>query len=635
MKDHVLRVVFVLLLLSVYGCSSSRVVRQDEVENSDVVASMNDSAVTDAEVDTSGIQKYEQEESVLAQILAYYEQILVAHREGDFGLAETLIDSAFVMYGQVNVDEITDQSLVARFTSISSSLAREYGVILMDSDQISQEDPESWIPDLSDAEQFKSGQWSDEELKSIVNKISRKCDIPIDYNEKVRNSISYFQNSGRKHMTLWLQRSGRYIPMMQKEFEEAGVPLDLAYLSMIESGLNPRAVSSARCVGLWQFFYTTGKMYGLERNEWYDERRDPVKSTKAAAQHLKDLFKLYDDWNLVLAAYNSGSGRVSRAIKSGGLNDYWRMNLPKETQNYVPTFMATLIICKAPELFGFENIQPEPLLDYETVEVRPRTSLKVAAQCASMDMEEMRLLNCELIRDCAPGGRENYQLRVPKGCGSQFLAEYAKLPVEKTTSQEAVASSSGTIYRVRSGDTLSKIASRYRVSLSSLMSANRLKRSSHIRIGQKLVIPGTARTASASASSSSSSRSAAKPAGISGGTTRYTVQKEDTLWELASRHNTTVDALVAINNLRDSSNLKVGQTILIPGSGSGSGSSSGSAEQASAGSETVTYVVRKNDSLYEIATKYRVSYKDIMVWNKIKDHRRIKPGDRLVIKTRG
>ncbi|MHB9030709.1 MAG: lytic transglycosylase domain-containing protein [Candidatus Latescibacterota bacterium] len=367
MKLHVSGVFLVMLIWALSGCSPSLVAGKYELENAEIIESQVDETLVVAEADTSSIQKYEQEEALLAQILAYYEQILVAHREGDFGLAETLIDSAFVAFGQVNVDEITNQKLVSRFTSVSSSLAREYGLILMESEQISQEDPESWIPDLSDVEQFKSGQWSDEELKTIVNKISRKCDVPIDYNEKVRNSISYFQNSGRKYMTLWLQRSGRYLPMIQEIFAEEGLPLDLAYLSMIESGLNPKAVSPARAVGLWQFIYTTGKLYGLERNEWYDERRDPLKSTKAAAQHLKDLYKLYDDWNLVLAAYNSGQGRVSRAIQAGGINDYWRITLPRETSNYVPTFMAVLVISKAPELFGFENIVPEPLLEYDHI----------------------------------------------------------------------------------------------------------------------------------------------------------------------------------------------------------------------------------------------------------------------------
>ena len=624
------------------------------MEKSEMVAieDQNDAVSTAAEADSSlGIQKYEQEEAILAQILAYYDKILIAHREGDFSLAETLIDSAFVMYGQVNADEIEDQSLVARFTLASSSLAREYGLILMESEQISQEDPESWIPDLSNAEQFKSGQWSDEELKSIVNKISRKCDVPIDFNSKVRNSIYYFQNQGRKFMTNWLRRSGRYFPMIQEVFVNEGLPADLAYLCMIESGLNPLAVSPARAVGLWQFIYTTGKIYGLERNEWYDERRDPVKSTKAAAQHLKDLFKMYDDWNLVLAAYNCGPGRVTRTIKTGGIEDYWRMDLPRETDNYVPTFMAALIISKAPEIFGFENIEKESPLEYEVAAVRSRTSLKEAARCTGVTVDELKLLNGELIRECTPAGMDDYSLRLPKGTSEQFLAEYSRLPAEQLTiSVQAErspssysSSSSSSSYKVRKGDTISKIARQYSVSISDLMNSNRLKKTSRIRVGQKLVIPGRAEkvVSAARTAKPSVSRKADQPEGISGGTVKYKVKREDTLWELANRHNTTVDALVAINNLSRTS-VVAGQTILVP-KGAASAASKGAVDTETAqkssrsdsSPETITYVVKKNDSLYEIATKYGVSYKDIMLWNKIQDHRKIKVGARLVIKTKG
>lgn len=670
MKLYVPGVFLLLFLWLVSGCSAPVVM---EKAGTEAVEEQNGAVSTFAEADSSSsIQKYEQEKALLAQILAYYEKILVAHREGDFGLAETLIDSAFVMYGKVNVDEVTDQALVLRFTSVSSSLAREYGLILMESDQIAQEDPESWIPDLSDAEQFKSGQWSDEELKTIVNKISRKCDVPIDFNPKVRNSIYYFQNQGRKFMTNWLRKSGRYFPMMQNTFAEEGLPGDLACLSMIESGLNPLAVSPARCVGLWQFFYATGKLYGLERNEWYDERRDPVKSTKAAAQHLKDLYKMYDDWNLVLAAYNCGAGRVTRSIKSGGIEDYWRMDLPKETDNYVPTFMAALIISKAPEIFGFENIEKESPLEFETASVRACTSLKEAARCAGIDCEELKFLNSELVRDCTPAGMDSYPLRLPKGKSEQFVAEYSKLPVEQMTASSQTDRSGATYHKVRKGDTLAKVARQYGVSISDLMKANRLKKTSRLKSGQKLVIPGgeellasaervsesprtSDRTSDRTAKSTVSHKSDL-PEGVSGGTTKYTVKREDTLWSLANRYNTTVDALVAINNLSDNSAIVAGQTILVP-----KGAESPAPEKAQddrvtakksvresddretakktsrneASSDTITYIMKKNDSLYEIATKYGVSYKDIMLWNKIKDHRKVKAGTRLVIKTKG
>jgi membrane-bound lytic murein transglycosylase D len=583
---------------------------------------------------SSSIQQYEQEESLLAHILAYYEKIVVAHREGDFGLAETLVDSAFIAYGKVNLDEIADQALVARFASLGSSLAKEYGQILMESEQISQEDPESWIPDLADAEQFKSGQWTYEELNAIVKKISRKCDIPIDFNERVRNMIYFFQTRGRDVMTKWQKRSSRYMPMFQEIFVKEGLPADLAYLSMVESGLNPTVVSRARAVGLWQFIYTTGKLYGLERNEWIDERRDPVKSTYAAAQHLKDLYRLYDDWNLVMAAYNCGAGRVARSIQSG-VNDYWRIDLPRETDNYVPTFMAALIISKAPDIFGFENIEKEPFFEYDTAEVRPYTSLSDAAKCAGVDIEFLKLLNSELLRDHTPAGKESYQLRIPKGTSEQFLAEYFKLPEEKFAPPQPPPS---LVYRVRSGDTLSAISRKHGVSVKALMDANNLRKTITLRIGQKLSIPASGERSRA-AVQPSSRPTASRPNGISGGTIKYTVKKEDTLWALANRYNTTIDALLAINNLSDSAIIQVGQTILVPRKDDKNLRERGTVgspvdSNRDAGSESITYIVQKNDSLYVIAQKYGVNYKDIMQWNNIKDHRMIKPGDRLLIKTK-
>jgi membrane-bound lytic murein transglycosylase D len=612
-----------------YGCSTP-IVSKAPAPVPVIVPVMQSAVVVPQRQKTSDIQKYEQEDQILAHILAYYEKILVAHREGDFGLAETLIDSAFIAYGNVNLDAITDSDLVARFTALGGTLSQEYGRILIESDRISQEDPESWIPDITDAEQFKSGEWTYEELKTIVQKISRKCDVPIDFNEKVRNMIYYFQTKGRDVMTKWQGRSGRYIPMMQNAFLDAGLPGDLAYLSMIESGFNPTVVSRARCVGLWQFAYATGKMYGLDRNEWTDERCDPVKSTNAAVLHITDLYRQYDDWNLVMAAYNSGAGTVARAVQSG-INDFWRIDLPAETDNYVPTFLAALIISKAPEIFGFENIVKEGPFDFDVEEVRPYTSLKDAAKCAGVDLNTIKQLNPELLRDYTPSGNESYQLRIPKGCCGQFEAEYAMLPVERFVPPQPVIAST---YRVKSGDTLSGIAKKQGVSLASLMKVNNLSAKSVIVTGQSLKIPGAATTASSAPKTAPAPATTVKaaPAGITGGTVSYTVKKDDTLWALANRYSTTVDALASINNFTSTTELKVGQVIRVP---KNSETSSNTAPSLQSPEGNVTYVVQKNDSLSVIAQRYGVDYRDIMVWNSITDQRKIKPGDRLVIKTKG
>jgi membrane-bound lytic murein transglycosylase D len=568
LKKHTLVIALGFLLLTTIGCSAPAV---KSITSSVPEITQIETTLTLAPVDSSNIQKYEHEEAVLAHILAYYDKVIAAHREGDFGLAETLVDSAFVLCGKINLDEIKNQSLVSRFNTSVSALAHEYGLMLKESGDIAREDPENWIPDVSHLEQFKSGQWSFDELKAIVNKISRKSDVPIDFNEKVRNWIYYFQTRGHDVMAKWQSRSNRYIPMMQKIFAENNLPVDLAYLSMIESGLSPRAVSRARAVGLWQFIYTTGKLYGLERNEWIDERKDALKSTKAAAKHLQDLFKLYDDWNLVMAAYNCGAGRVSRSTQQSGLNDYWRIDLPKETDNYVPMYMAALIISKAPEIFGFQNIEKESPYQFDTVEVRPYTKISVAAKCAGVDAAVLKDLNCELTRENVPSGKDAYQLKIPKGCREKFIVEYAKMPEEKI---KAVTMAKG--YTIRKGDTISKVARNYGVSISSLLAANNLKQGALLKIGQKLNIPGSVETVEIAENTEKAPASKAEP-----------VQKKASMGVLADTEP-----------------------------------------------DHITYIVQENDSLYVIAQKYAVSYKDIMVWNKISNPRLIKPGDKLLIKTK-
>lgn len=576
---HIVHIVVFALVLPIMSACSAPLARHDSGHYSVIASPAAPSP--EARPDSQSIQKYAQEEAFLVQILEYYERALAAHRDGDFNTAETLIDSAFVIYGKVDAGAIADTSLAAKLTSAGSSLVREYGQILDDSEQISEEASEPWLSEFTDTEKFKAGQWTDGELKELVAKISRKCDIPIDFNAKVRDFIYYFQNRGRPTMTTWLKRSGRYLPMIREIFMEEDLPLDLAYLCFNESGLNPKAVSRARAVGLWQFMPATGADYGLKRTKWVDERCDPVKSTRAAAKHLKRISGLYDDWNVVLAAYNWGEGRVSRSARSD-TPDYWTMNLPRETENYVPIFMAILAIAKAPEVFGFENITLDPPFEYDTVDVRPGVRLKDAANCAGVDIGELRMLNSELFQDCTPPGPETYRLRIPKGRTNLFLAEYAKLPPESSTPDTGRDPEAATAHTIRKGDTLAVIAKRYGVTVDALARANRLKKSATLKVGRKLVLPGDAGT------------------GENGG-------------EEASD----AGRAVAEKEAKTAASRSAGKTAHISGDSP----------------DTFTYVVKNRDTLADIAAKYGVSHKDIMAWNNITSPRKIMVGTRLVIRT--
>ncbi|HUT62622.1 MAG TPA: LysM peptidoglycan-binding domain-containing protein, partial [Anaerolineae bacterium] len=549
------------------------------------------------------------EETLLSQIMQYYDEALIAIDDGDFGLAETKIDSAATLSIDVDLTTIKDQSLALRYRSTLASLFKEYGRILRETERINREDPMAWLDELSatDPEQFKNGKWTDEELRNIVKKISLRCDVPLDYNQNVKNAIYFFQTEKRDEVTKWLKRSGRYLTLIQEIFKEEGLPLDMAYLSMIESGFNPKAYSRAQASGLWQFIYSTGRLYGLQRNSWLDERRDPIKSTKAAAQHLNDLYKLYGDWKMAMAAYNCGPTRVTRQYQSG-IDDFWSMSLPRETMNYVPSYMAALVISKAPELFGFGNIEYEALMEYDTVDIYPYMDIADAARCAGVKLEEIKDLNPELLGNRTPAGKNTYPLRIPKDTTERFLGEFAKIPPNKYTPPKVDT------YIVKRNDTLSEISKKFGVSLTSLMAANNLssRDASRLRIGQELKIPGST-TKTSSPSQIQRVSSAQKPIRVSPENTfTYTVKKNDNLWLIAQTYRTNIATLQALNNMRNSTRIITGQKILVPQyQGSGNVTQSNTISNATVEFEQITYIIQKNDTLYEIARKYGVTYGEI------------------------
>jgi len=597
---------FIILIL---GCTAPSLKSKIEIEDEIITG---EGEIDEVAVKMDSPYVYQDEEPILEEILKNYEEAVVARQEGNFGLAEMKIEDSFVLSIQVDTNEIKNEFISSRFKEILALLGQEYGIILSESAKIAEEDPMAWLDEI-DADKFKSGQWTDDELKNIVMKIATKSDIPIEFNQRVRNAIYYFQNGGKEDMTKWLKRSGRYLPMIQEILGEEGIPRDMVYLSMIESGFSPKAYSRARAVGLWQFIYSTGKIYGLNRNQWIDERRDPVKATKAAAKHLNDLYKISDDWNIVMAAYNSGQNRVVRQLKNVENLEFWDMQLPRETRNYVPSFMAAVVISKEPEIFGFDNIEKDPPFEFDTVEVHPYTSLQTAAKCAGTGIEEIRDLNPEILQNRVPPGEEMYTLRIPKNTENMFLAEYTKIPIEKYETPKV----SSVI--VRRGDTFSGIARRYGISISRLHAANPQIRNIHkLRIGQRINIPGKTTILTS-------------PINVSRENTfEYTVRKNDTLGILAESYHTNVQTLQALNNMGRRTTIYVGKKLLIPG-----GQNSKNQKQqriTDLGNAKIIYIVQKNDTIYEIAQKYGVDYRKIIEINKIRNYRKIMPGQKLIIK---
>ncbi|MDB5038575.1 MAG: Lytic transglycosylase [Bacteriovoracaceae bacterium] len=310
-------------------------------------------------------------------------------------------------------------------------------------------------------------------------------DIPMDRNAKVEQWLAYFQGRGRKWFHIWLERSGRYVPVMRKILRDNSMPEDLVNLAMIESGFSSKAYSRARAAGMWQFMKGTGRLYGLKIDFWVDERRDPEKSTLAAARHLKDLYDQFQSWKLAAAAYNAGSGKVSRAIKKYKTEDFWELTkgryLRPETRHYVPKMIAAALIAKEPEKYGFHNVQFQDPLSYDKIILNTPVNLIVLSNKAGTNIDDLLAINPELNHPVTPPGDKQYELRVPSGTSEKFMLALSSLTDEEKFSTTA--------HLVRKGDTLARLSKIYAIPASEIMKLNGLKGVKNIKPGQTLIIP--------------------------------------------------------------------------------------------------------------------------------------------------
>lgn len=306
--------------------------------------------------------------------------------------------------------------------------------------------------------------------------------IPLVRNKKVDQFIEYFRTKGRRQFEIWLDRLDVYGPMLSSIIEECNLPPELLYLAMIESGLNPKAHSKAAANGMWQFIYSTGKIYGLNRTWYVDERRDPEKATRAACAYLTDLYNEFDNWYLALAAYNAGEGRIRRATKLHQTSDFWQLHsLPRETRNYMPYFLAASIIAKNPSKYGFKRKKTKKPISYDLVTIEKSADLTVLANAANTSFKMIQTLNPELRQSATPS--ESYMLKIPKGNKNLFIKNYNALPESERFAPQFVS------HKVRNGESLWTIARKYRISIHDLVAVNKIRNRSMIRIGQKLTIP--------------------------------------------------------------------------------------------------------------------------------------------------
>ncbi|MEI7811765.1 MAG: LysM peptidoglycan-binding domain-containing protein [Ignavibacteria bacterium] len=439
-------------------------------------------------------------------------------------------------------------------------------------------------------------------------------DFPLEINSYVESYIDiYSKGKFRYLMERWLPRTGKYFPMMAKIFEEEKVPSQLIFLSMVESGLNPTARSTAKAVGLWQFMATTGNMYGLNSGVYFDERRNPEKATRAAAKYLKTLYGMFGDWYLAMAAYNCGEGKIKRVLDRTGGHTFWdiRNNIPTETRDYVPQFIAVSVIASNPAKFGFEKVLFQKPLEFETYPVKDLIDLKILASCARVSVETLQELNPELTQNCTPENSEGgYQLKLPKGSRALFASNIVKVPDE--------AKVQFSLHYVKKGETLPRVAKKYGISPVELAKINGLSNRSHLARGIALKIPVAGFNPADIAfntditpadDKSNNSKSTEAPYLVQSNTKNVSTEEVSTEEAVANSDEEQNSADIASIDSTEKSDV-----VIIPD------------EKA-----LVQYRVKKNDNITGIAGLFEIRSSDLRNWNNISYTERIRIGQTLNI----
>ncbi len=395
---------------------------------------------------------------------------------------------------------------------------------------------------------------STDTLKARLSLLNAKTPFNVEYNPGLESVIKSYLKNRRESLQKLITLSAFYFPMFEQELDRYDLPLEIKYLSIVESALKPRVKSRVGATGLWQFMFSTGKMYGLDVSSYVDERSDPIKSTEAAAKYLSKLYEIFGDWDLALAAYNSGPGNVSKAIRrSGGYQNYWniRHNLPRETAGYLPAFLATMYIFEYAEEHGFKKAKPEfAYFETDTIRVKHMITLDQVSEVTGVEIEELQFLNPSYKLDIIPYIKdEDYTLRLPRTAIGTFVNNedqiyaYAQAEFDKREKPlpQFFEADSKTTYRVRSGDFLGKIARKYGVRVSQIKQWNGL-RSNNISIGRRLTI--YPRKPYVQTSSSTTKTQVIKTS--SGNVSVYTVRDGDSLWSISQKFSG-----VSVQNIKD------------------------------------------------------------------------------------
>jgi|HubBroStandDraft_4_1064222.scaffolds.fasta_scaffold00058_14 membrane-bound lytic murein transglycosylase D len=498
-------------------------------------------------------------DALIAQAEKLYAAGQADYRTGHLDAAKQNFDQAFNVLLSSKIEVRDNPPLEHEFDKIVEGVRQLEMVALQQGDgfteQRSEPAPIDEANDITFPVDPKIRAQAEAEIKTT------KSDLPLMLNDQVAMFINYFSSTkGRHTLEHGLARAGRYREMISTTLKQEGVPQDLIYLAMAESGFQPLAVSRASARGMWQFMSGSGALYGLERDWWVDDRQDPQKSTRAAARYLKDLYAQLGDWYLAMAAYNSGAGTVQHAVERTGYADFWELYrrgvLPQETRNYVPIIVAVTIMAKNPTQYGLENVVPEQPVPMDQATINYPVDLRLVAECLDTSVTTLQELNPSLLRMTTPKD-QTFTLNLPAGSKDKYETAIALIPPDMRTFWR--------YHRVEYGESLASIAHKYHTSTGLIAEANNLP-DDEVKYGSKLIIPIAPGKGGETVAYSK------KP-------THYKVRKGDTVGSIADDYEVPVDKLRKWNHLR-SNTVAVGRTLVIYKPVAGSG-----AEAASAGSD--------------------------------------------------
>ncbi len=569
-------------------------------------------------------------EALIAQVESAYRNGRENYAAGHMEAAKESFDRAFNLLLTSPLDIRSDERLQREFDKVVEDVNKLELAALQQGDGFTEQKAEPAPIDEANAVTFPV----DPNVKAKAEAEIRvtRSDLPLMVTDEVASYINYFSSRGRGLLERTLIRSGRYREMILRVLAEEGVPQDLIYLAQAESGFHPVAVSRAGARGMWQFMASRARGYGLQRNWWVDERQDPEKATRAAARHLKDLYKQFGDWYLAMAAYNSGPGTVQQAVQRTGYADFWQLYrrnvLPRETKNYVPIILAVILMTKNPGQYGLDKLELDRPEEVDRVLLDYPVDLRLVAECVDTSVDKLQELNPSLLRMTTP--REGtFELKLPAGTAAKFQQVIASIPRDMRVWWR--------YHKVKEGETLAEIARKFRSSARAIAEANDLD-GGELQANSSLIIPVTP-------GKGDSGRMA-----FSKYATRYRVRKGDTVLSIADDFGVPPERLRRWNGIKGN-RLQAGRVLKIYRPVMGEAESARHVRRASsksqqykglrAGSKTGTgagkvarrHTVKPGDTLYSIANAYNTSVAALRRDNNVSST--IRPGDVLVIRSEG